>query len=148
MLRNFGLRIGIAFGTCAAILTTAQLLSGCKTVTPEQQTQLEKDAALQITCTTGEDCEVKWGRAIAWINRNSHWRIQTQNDFMIQTYPSFRGSAASSFLVTKLPSGSGVYKITMTSECGTFPDCRPSTTELSAKFNRFVVGGMEETDKP
>ena len=62
MLRNFGLRIGIAFGTCAAILTTAQLLSGCKTVTPEQQTQLEKDAALQITCTTGEDCESQVGQ--------------------------------------------------------------------------------------
>ena len=141
MLRKLGPRIGISFGACAAIFITAQVLSGCKTLTPEQQAQLEKDAALQITCTTGEDCDAKWSRAIAWITRNSHSPIRTQNDFMIQTYPSPRGSSASSFLVTKLASGSGVYKITMTSTCGGFPDCEPSATELSAKFNRFVAGG-------
>lgn len=137
MLRKLGLLIGTFFSACAAILTTTQLLSGCKTVPPEQ---LEQEASQQITCTTGEDCEVKWGRAIDWINRNSHWTIRNRTDFMIQTYPSVGGSAASSFLVTKLSLGSGVYKIAMTSECDNFLACRPSTTELRASFNRFVRG--------
>jgi hypothetical protein len=147
MLRKLGLRIGIFFVACAAILTAAQVLSGCKTGTPDQQTQLEKDAALQITCTTGEDCEIKWGRAIDWIKRNSHWTIRNQTDFMIQTYPSVGGSAASSFLVTKLSLGSDDYKIAMTSVCDNFLACRPSTTELRAYFNRFVLGA-EKKEQP
>ena len=121
-------------------LTLVPVLSGCVTLTPEQQAQLERDAAQQITCTKGEDCEVKWGRAITWISRNSQWKIQTQNDNMIQTYTSVGSSAASSFLVNKVPLGNGVYEIGMTSGCDNLLGCIPDATELKASFNRFVSG--------
>lgn len=121
-------------------LTLGPILSGCATLTPEQQAQLEKDATQQITCTKGDDCEVKWGRAITWISRNSQWKIQTQNDSMIQTYTPINQSAASGFLVNKIPLGNGVYEIAMTSGCDNLLGCIPNATELKASFNRFVIG--------
>ena len=118
-------------------------LTGCVTMTPEQQAKMNKDAAQKVTCTKGDDCEVKWGRAITWISQNSQWKIQTQNENMIQTYTAVGGSAASHFLVNKVPQGSGLYEITMASGCDNFIGCVPDATYLKASFNRFVVGATQ-----
>ena len=122
------------------IIAATLLLSGCVTLTPEQKAELERQAAQQVTCTKGDDCEVKWGRALTWISQNSQWKIQTQNDNMIQTYTPINQSAASGFLVNKVPLGNGVYEITMASGCDNLLGCIPNATELKASFNRFVLG--------
>lgn len=122
------------------IIAATLFLSGCTGLTAEQQAELERYAAQKITCTQGDDCDVKWGRAITWVSQNSQWKIQTQNDSMIQTYPATNESAASGFLVNKVRLGNGVYEITMSSRCGKLYDCIPNPTELKARFNRFVVG--------
>ena len=104
---------------------------------------MEKDAAQKVTCTKGHDCEVKWGRAITWISQNSQWKIQTQDENMIQTDTAGGGSPASHFLVNKVPQGRGRYEITMMSGCDNFIGCEPDATYLRASFNRFVVGAAQ-----
>jgi hypothetical protein len=104
---------------------------------------MEKDAAQKVTCTKGADCEVKWGRAITWISQNSQWKIQTQNENMIQTDTAGGGSPASHFLVNKVLRGKGLYEITMMSGCDNFIGCEPDATYLKASFNRFVVGAAQ-----
>lgn len=143
MFRSKDFRIKILFGVCA-IVAAVQFLSGCASMTPEQEARLEKDAGQQVTCTQGDECEVKWGRAITWVSRISQWKIQTQTDNIIQTYTSVGGSAASSFLVNKVPLGNGVYDIAMISACDNLIACIPNATELKASFNRFVIGAVEQ----
>lgn len=130
------------FGLCMI----SYALVGCVTTTPttpEQQAQLEKDAAKKVTCTRGDDCKVKWDRAITWISQNSQWKIQTQNENMIQTDTAAGGSPASHFLVNKVLRGKGLYEITMMSGCDNFIGCEPDATYLKASFNRFVVGAAQ-----
>jgi len=128
-----------------ALCVVSYALTGCATTTPEQHTNpeqqvtMEKDAAQKVTCTKGHDCEVKWGRAITWISENSQWKIQTQNEDMIQTDTAGGGSTASHFLVNKVLRGKGLYEITMMSGCDNFIGCEPDATYLKASFNRFVV---------
>src|SRR3989442_15490638 len=99
------------------IIALTLISCGCVSLTPEQQDQLERDAAREIICVMGDDCDVKWGRAIAWVSRNSHWKIQTQTDNLIQTFTPVGSSAASGFLVNKVPLGNGQYQIVMSSAC-------------------------------
>ncbi len=130
--------------SACSIIVAAQFISGCVALTPEQEAQLNRDATQLVTCTKGEDCDVKWGRAITWISRNSQWKIQLQNDSMIQTYTPIGQSASSGFLVNKVPQGNGVYEITMTSACDNIIGCIPDARELKASFNRFVMGASPQ----
>ena len=139
MLGRSELRIGLPFNTRVAIAATL-FLSGCTGLTAEE---LERYAAQKITCAQGDDCDVKWGRAITWISQNSPWKIQTQNDSMIMTYPPTNESPASGFLVNKVPLKTGVYEITMSSRCGKLDGCIPNPTELKGSFNRFVMGATD-----
>lgn len=129
----------ILFGTMIAVFM-GNGLTGCVTMTPEQQAQLQRDAAIQITCTKGDDCEEKWSRAVAWISQNSSYKIQTQTDSLIQTFNPTGSSPSSGFLVNKFALGKGIYQITMSSACNNAFGCIPDAQELRASFNRFVAG--------
>jgi hypothetical protein len=136
MLGRRGLRIELPFNTRVAIAATL-FLSGCA-LTPDQG-ELERHAANKIIRTLGDDCDVKWRRAITWVSQNSQWKIQTQNDNLIQTHPPINRSAASGFLVNKVPLGHKIYEISMTSGCDNLLGCIPNATGLKASFNRFVL---------
>lgn len=119
-------------------------LTGCVTMTPEQQAQLQRDAAIQITCTKGDDCDEKWSRAVAWISQNSSYKIQTQTDSLIQTFTPTGGTTSNGFLVNKVALGKGTYQITMSSACDNPFGCIPDAQTLRASFNPFV-GGVQST---
>lgn len=130
--------------TALAGLALSLALTACTTLSPEQQAALQQQALRQIICSKGNDCDEKWGRAVAWIARNSQWKIQMQNDYLIQTYTAVGGSPASSFLVNKVPLGDGRFHITMTSGCDNIFGCIPDAVTLRARFHEFV-GGPEAT---
>ena len=126
---------------CSAALVVAILIvAGCSTVTPQQEAQIHANANRKITCSKGTDCDMKWGRAIAWISQNSHWKIQTQTDYIIQTYTALGGSPSSSFLVNKVPVDNDTFEIVMTSGCGNMFGCTPDATTLKAMFTNFIIG--------
>ncbi len=115
-------------------------LAGCTTLTPEQKAQIQANANRKVTCTKGADCDMKWGRAITWVTQNSQWKIQMQNDYVIQTYTPINQSAASGFLVNKVPIDTENFEITMTSGCDNLLGCIPDATTLRAAFNNFLIG--------
>lgn len=116
------------------------LMGGCSTMTPEQKVALEQNAARPVICSKGDDCDVKWGRALSWVLKNSSWKIQSQSDNLIQTFTPINASAASGFIVNKVPLGNGQFQIVMTSGCDNFLGCIPDAITLKASFNQFVDG--------
>jgi hypothetical protein len=129
----------------AALLPSLLQLGGCATMTPEQRAALQANASRRIFCVKGDDCDTKWGRAVAWVSRNSAWKIQTQTDSLIQTFgPSTRGnSTASAFVVNKVPIGDGRHEIAMNSACGNIFGCIPDAIALKAHFNSYVLGEVQ-----
>lgn len=122
------------------IVCAGSLVGGCASMTPEQAAQLQREAMIQITCTKGDDCDEKWSRAIGWISQNSSYKIQTQNDYILQTFNSTDGSTSSAFLVNKIAMGKGTYQITLSSGCDNAFGCIPDALALKASFNKFVAG--------
>jgi hypothetical protein len=122
------------------------LLAGCATLTPEQIAEKqakEISAAREIICVKGGDCEVKWGRAINWVKRESKWKIQIQTDSAIQTLGLDSGDSHSpGFIVMKVPAGNGRFRITMDSSCGCIGDLL-NDPSLKASFNAFVLGEVK-----
>lgn len=96
----------------------------------------------------GADCDTKWGRAIAWISQNSHWKIQIQNEHMIQTYTAVGGSPSSSFLVNKVPVDNDTFEIVMTSGCDNIFGCTPDAATLKAMFTNFLIGPAPAVSTP
>jgi hypothetical protein len=99
------------------------------------------NAAMTPKCAGAEDCQVKWGRAVAWVSQHSPWRIQTQTDNLIQTYgPGDSASTSTAFVVNKIPVGSGEYQISMRCGCANFLGCDRDSSEWKADFNIYVSG--------
>jgi len=119
------------------------LLAGCATMTPEQiaaKQVKEANAEREVMCVKGKDCDVKWGRAIDWIVRESKWKIKIQTDNLIQTSGLDSGdSRHPGFVVTKVGVGNGRFQITMDWQCGCIGDMLNDPT-LKASFNTFVLG--------
>jgi len=124
----------LALGLIALSLIFA---GGC--ATPAQRAKLQQIANQPIYCEKGNDCEVKWGRAILWISNNSYWKIRQQTDNLITTEGPFNKTKAS-YVVNKTPLGGGRYQITMRLGCGNPFGCVPSTLSLKASFVKFVLG--------
>lgn len=133
----------IYFGIMIAVFM-GNGLTGCVTMTPEQQAQLQRDAAVQITCTKGDDCDEKWSRAVAWVSQTSSYKIQMQTESLIQTFTATGGTPSSGFLVNKVALGKGTYQISMSSACDNVFGCIPDAQTLRGSFNRFV-GGVQST---
>jgi len=119
------------------------LLAGCATMTPEQiaaKKAMEANAAKEIICLKGDDCDVKWGRAIDWIKKESKWKIKTQTDNLIQTLGlDSTDNRHPGFVVFKTPVGSERFRITMDTVC----DCFENPLLFKASFNTFVLGEVK-----
>jgi hypothetical protein len=124
----------------SALVVATLTLAGCTTLTPQQEAQLQANANRQVTCTKGADCDMKWGRAVAWVSQNSEWKIQTQNDYIIQTYTPINQSAASGFKVNKVPTDTEHFEITISSGCDNLLACFPDAMTARASFNNFLIG--------
>src|SRR5688572_24069657 len=42
-------------------------------------------ASRPVLCSTGRDCQVKWSRAIEWLQSNSTWKFDVVTDVLITT---------------------------------------------------------------
>lgn len=115
----------------------ALLLFGCSTITPEQNAYLTVMANMPIYCESGEDCEVKWGRALMWVTRNSYWKIRVQTNDLITTEGPF-DTVYAAYQIQKVPLGNNRYEIVMNLGCGNPFGCVPSLLELKADFVQFV----------
>jgi hypothetical protein len=113
------------------------VFSGCVTMTPDQIAARNANAAMEVTCDSPEDCEIKWAAALDWIQRNSHWKLRNVTDSLITTEGPFDTTQAA-FEVTKFPRGGGVYEIRFRAACGNMFGCVPSILDLTASFKSSV----------
>jgi hypothetical protein len=121
------------------VMCVILLLSACAST---QQTQRKQDAAQPLTCSKGSDCEVKWDRALIWVQNNAESTIQIANETIITTdFPPISSSAVIS--ITKTETEPGTYTIHFRANCSWILGCTPSILELKASFANYV---MKSTD--
>jgi hypothetical protein len=120
-------------------LCSLSAVGGCATAS--QQATAPPPAP--ITCQAGADCDAKWSRAIGWIASNSHWKIQSQSNLLVQTYNSVDESPSPGFTVTKVATGQpGIYQIGFDGGCANLLGCIPTIAESRASFTAFVNAGI------
>jgi hypothetical protein len=110
--------------------------------TPQQEALLQLEASRPITCSQGQDCEVKWGRALLWVQDNSRWKIRIANDTLITTEGP-RDTTDAAYEISKDLTDKGIYSISFHAWCGNRFGCFPSISELQASFVNFVKGPMK-----
>lgn len=99
-------------------------------------------SATPPTCAGLDECELKWARALQWINANSHWRLSLVTDMQIETYPSVgNGNAFPAYRVTRFPLGEGRYRLDIEAACGNLFGCAPNAAAEAIRMNAFIEGG-------
>lgn len=94
-----------------------------------------------IACSAGPDCEAKWSRAVAWVTENAAYKIQTQTDYLIETYNAVdSGSTGLMASVNKVSVAPGKFEIRAHFGCRNMFGCAPRTDEALQKFARTVNG--------
>lgn len=122
------------------IVAAAAALAGC--VTRYGSPGPDAPTASAPTCAGKEECEIKWSRALQWINANSYWRTRMVNDMVIETFPSVgNGNAFPAFRVTRVPLGEGRYQLQIESGCGNIFGCAPNAASEALRLNTFIEGG-------
>jgi hypothetical protein len=115
------------------------LFSACAST---QQAQWKQDAAQPLTCSKGSDCEVKWDRALIWVQNNAEATIQIANETIITTHiPQNSSSAVIS--ITKTEAEPGTYTIHFRADCSWMLGCTPSILELKASFANYVMKSID-----
>lgn len=125
---------------CSVLISFLLVLSAC--ATPQQKAQWEFEASRPVTCSQGSDCEVKWSRALIWVQDHSRWKLRIANDTLITTEGPFDTTDAA-YSITKVPTGTGTYTIVFRAGCGNMFGCVPSILELQASFVNFVMGSIK-----
>jgi hypothetical protein len=97
----------------------------------------------RITCQAGPDCEAKWARALAWLEANAQWDIETKNDRVIESKPSINSSSYPGFKATKVADGAGGYEIRLIGGCASWFGCTPTVEESRAQFAEYVMASAE-----
>jgi hypothetical protein len=118
------------------------LLSACAAPTPQQKAQWNLDASRPVTCSKGSDCEVKWSRALSWVQNNSRWKLRIANENLITTEGPFDTPSAA-YSITKVANSDGIYTIDFRAGCGNIFGCVPSILQLQADFVNYVMGPVK-----
>ena len=134
------------------MLGVVLLLSGCAAMdnadlSPERIAAIETNAALQPTCSDKSDCELKWARALDWVQKNSCWKLRSVSEMLISTEGPF-DSTSPAFEITRFPHGDGSYEIRFRAGCGNIFGCAPSVKQLTASFNECVLYDSCESRRP
>ena len=131
---------GSEMRTVVAMLT-ACLCVACSSITPEQRTELRTEASRPVQCRAGEDCAVKWGRALQWVRDHSAYRLDQSSDMVISTKGPLAYSGTPAFTITKVAKGGGIYTIEYRAGCYTPDGCHPDMLlSLKASFIGYVNG--------
>lgn len=88
-------------------------------------------------------CTLEWQRAQLWLAKHSAWKIQSSSEVIIQTYNGTQYSPTYAFNVTKEPTGSGTYRISMGLACGNALGCNPNALDVRTAFLYYVKTGKD-----
>jgi len=129
----------------ASVVLACVLLSGCATMSPQQQAEFQRQMAMtQPHCTTQRQCEAAWSAARNWVNSNCGMKIQTMTDSYIETYNSVDTDPSLACRVTKDPDPAGGYSLSIAVSCGNMFGCVPDAHKAALAFNTSVKGVSEQ----
>jgi hypothetical protein len=124
--------------TRALKIAAAALLAGCAT----QPSYYSVPTAAAPTCQGKEDCELRWTRAVQWINANSRLSIRMMNDTVIETHAGFGdASALTGFRVTRVPLGDGKYQLQIDAACANVFICVPPPNDAALRLMTYINSG-------
>ena len=106
---------------------------------PTQEAALRAQAARPVTCNAGQDCGLKWGRAIQWAGTHSY-RILSSTFSHIQTEESSKNRSKPVFTITRVANPDGGYTIEFDGKCHGWFGCVPTVLEEKASFAQYVMG--------
>src|SRR5437773_1704606 len=95
----------------ATLLLMPLALSGCLGGVRERNRQLTAIAAQPIYCQRGDECDVKWGRALRWVRDHSYYKLDKATATIITTQGPFASADRPAFTVTRSALGEGRYQI-------------------------------------
>ena len=122
------------------LLAAPIALSSCgPSLTPAQEAALQAVASRPVLCRAGNDCEVRWGRALLWVQTYSAYKVRIAGDSMIATVGPWRHDERPAYTITKTANGDGSYTISFQAECDYLFGCVPSLLEAKASFVSFVM---------
>jgi hypothetical protein len=120
-----------------ALAATAFALSSCADVAPHAA------MTTPMLCRGGADCDRKWSRAAAWVAQNAFYKIETQDNSLIQTFAPQGKSPGTAIKVEKVAAGDGSAAIVAEIRCANFLGCTPDVDELTRSFAAYVSGASD-----
>lgn len=124
----------------AAAIIAAFAVAACATPSPQETALIQSQAARQVTCMTGDDCDVKWGKALQWVLNHSDYRVQVQSETLIQTFGPLPNSASPAYIITKAAMGGGSFLIDFRAGCDNIFGCIPDPVRARADFVVTLMG--------
>ena len=97
--------------------------------------------ATPVACTSAQECDAKWARALAWVNSNAQYPVTTASDTVIATDGPAKHSQIPAIRVEKRRQTNGETQIIMLSQCTNIFRCDPTALELRDSFNQAMGAG-------
>ncbi|PCJ24995.1 MAG: hypothetical protein COA96_08360 [SAR86 cluster bacterium] len=122
------------------IVTSALLLIGVSycAVSPVTQAKMDEFARTIPSCSSDNDCSVKWAAARSWIEQSSDYPIQGDSDTRIYASNMIISHSGVGVVVNLVAAnGSGNYQIVADMECFSANNC-PELWDKMVDFNRTV----------
>ena len=98
------------------------LLMAAHTPTVAAKTALKNNPV----CYAGEDCELKWGRAVSWVINHGANIVQRTDDFILTQPGMLYGEDA--IQINRISRGNQQYEIVIRFECASIISCKPRTS--------------------
>ena len=121
-----------------ALLATCVPAEAAQKKDPAVEAAMEKLAAMSVTCSDDQDCSRKWTKAVAWVSKNSAFKIQIATDNLIQTFGPSYTIHGTAFVVNKVPAAVG-HVFEFRALCNSQPFCGLSERDYKASFVAAVM---------
>lgn len=118
-------------------------LSGCSITSKRLQSTLVPASGIGDSVFCAQGCASEWARAQLWIVNHAHWKIQTANDVLIQTYNPGNSDVSYGFTITKEPHSDGRSLIRLALACGNMFGCDPTPDDVRKAFYYYVKNGID-----
>jgi hypothetical protein len=128
-----------------SIIAAAGLaLTGCATMTPEQEAEIERWASRDIVCEGENQCAAMWGAATQFVLDYSDFRVTQATDRAIVTAGPRPDGTQLAYSITRIDLGNGRARFDFRAGCDNMFGCVPSPRVARAGFAKTVIEAGEE----
>ncbi len=126
----------------------ALVLSACATTPSPHEVGLRQEISRTIpTCTSDNECSVKWTAARNWVLQNAGWKLQHIQPDFLETYNAINSSPNIAVRVIKEALPGGKHRIVATVWCDNMFGCNPNKLDALLSFNNFVNASWQPSSK-